>query len=72
MLNIQGFSAGLRQEINQALTLIRRRLSKPPGPIPRDLLDDLRAILGKPRPRVDLVYGSATGGCPLRSLRPLR
>jgi hypothetical protein len=63
MLSIQGFPAGLRQKINQALTLIRRRLAKPPSPIPRDLLDDLRAILGKPRPIVDLVYGGATGGC---------
>ncbi len=63
MLSIQGFPAGLRQQINQALTLIRQRLAKPPSPIPRDLLDDLRAILGKPRPVVDLVYGDATGGC---------
>ena len=63
MLSIQGFPAGLRQEIHQSLTLIRRRLAHPPAPIPRDLLDDLRAILGKPRPRVDLVYGGATDGC---------
>lgn len=63
MLSIQGFPAGLRRQITQSLTLIRGRLARPPGPIPRDLLDELRAILGKPRPTVDLVYGGATDGC---------
>src|SRR3970282_2510042 len=32
MLSIQGFPAGLRQEIHQSLTLIRRRLAHPPAP----------------------------------------
>jgi hypothetical protein len=63
MLSIQGFPAGLKREIKKSLTLIRQRLTKPPVPIPRDLLDDLRAILGRPRPTVDLVYGGVTDGC---------
>jgi hypothetical protein len=63
MLSIQGFPAGLRREINQGLAVLRQRLARPPAPIPRDLLDDLRAILSGPRPMVDLVYGGATDGC---------
>ncbi len=63
VLRMQGFPAGYRRDLARALADIRRRLARPPGPIPRDLLDDLRMILRGPRPMVDLVYGGATGGC---------
>lgn len=63
MLSIQGFSRSYRRELTQALGLIRQRLAHPPGPVPGDLLGDLRAILAGPRPTVDLVFGGATGAC---------
>ena len=63
MLKMQGFPAGHRRDLTRALTVIRQRLARPPGPIPRDLLEDLRAIVSGSRPRVDLVYGGATDGC---------
>ncbi|HSD49972.1 MAG TPA: hypothetical protein VLG48_01095 [Candidatus Methylomirabilis sp.] len=63
MLKMQGFPAGPRRDLTRALTIIRQRLARPPGPIPRDLLEDLRKIASGPRPVVDLVYGGATDGC---------
>jgi hypothetical protein len=63
MLSIQGFPAGPRRDLNAALTLIRQRLRRPPGPMPGDLLIGLRNVLSAPRPVVDLVYGGAAGAC---------
>jgi hypothetical protein len=63
MLRLQGFSAGHRRDLTRALTIIRQRLARPPGPIPRDLLEDLRKIASGPRPIVDVVYGGAADGC---------
>ena len=63
MLRMQGFPADHRRDLTRALTVIRQRLARPPGPIPRDLLEDLRAIISGPRPIVDLVFGGATDGC---------
>jgi hypothetical protein len=63
MLRLQGFPAGHRRDLTRALTVIRRRLARPPGPIPWDLLEDLRRIASGPRPIVDLVYGRGSNGC---------
>jgi len=49
--------------LDRSLATIRQRVARPPGPIPRDLRQQLRAILTGDRPVVDLVYGGAHGAC---------
>lgn len=60
---VQGFEPAQGRAIRRALTLIRGRLEVPPGPIPEDLLSELRATLSGPRPAVQLVYGGDRGVC---------
>jgi hypothetical protein len=62
-INTRDFPARHARILRQGLATIRKRLENPPGPIPRDLLEMLQAILTKPRPIVDLVYGGAQGVC---------
>lgn len=62
-INTRDFPAMHVRVLPQALATIRERLENPPGPIPRDLRRLLQAILTKPRPIVDLVYGGAQGIC---------
>jgi len=63
MLCIQGFPAPYRKVLIRAVAIVRQRLARPPGPISRDLLEDLRAIVSGSRPKVDLVYGGQTDAC---------
>jgi hypothetical protein len=62
-INTRDFPASHARVLRQGLVTIRKRLEHPPGPIPHDLLQLLQAILTKPRPIVDLVYGGAQGVC---------
>jgi hypothetical protein len=62
-INTRGFPATQARLLRQGLVTIRKRLERPPGPMPRDLLRLLQAILTKDRPIVDLVYGGAQGVC---------
>jgi hypothetical protein len=63
-LRVQGFTIPQRQAISRGRRIIERRLARLPCPVPRDLCEDLQAILFANRPLVDLVYGGNGGGQP--------
>jgi len=63
-LRVQGFTVGQRRLISRSRTLIARRLAHLPCPVPRDLGEELQAILFARRPVVDLVYGGDGNGLP--------
>jgi hypothetical protein len=63
-LRVQGFTAVQRRMIGRSRTLIARRLANPPCPMPRDLREELRAILFAGRPMVDLANGGDGHGEP--------
>ena len=60
-LRIQGFTTAQHRAISCARHIIERRLAHLPCPVPRDLCQELRAILFADRPRVDLAYGGDGG-----------
>lgn len=62
-LRISGFAPPGKRAVDRCLALIQERLSHPPRPMPYDLCGQLRAILLRGRPIVDLVYGGAQGIC---------
>lgn len=61
-LHVQGLTGAQRRVLGRSRRIIERRLARPPGPVPRDLRDELRAILSAARPRVDVAYGGDGGG----------
>jgi hypothetical protein len=62
-VRVVGFSRERLTAVRAALALIRRRLASPPGPMPGDLQDALRAILSATRPRVTIAAGGHDGVC---------
>jgi hypothetical protein len=63
-LRIHGFNAVQRRIVGRSRALVTRRLADPPCPVPRDLREELHAILSAGRPLVDLVYGGDGDGRP--------
>jgi hypothetical protein len=63
-LRVQGFTGVQRRALAQSRAIIERRLAHPPCPVPRDLCEELQAILSAKRPLVDLAYGGDGGGRP--------
>lgn len=61
-LRVHGFTTAQRRAINRSCGIIERRLGRLPCPVPRDLCQELRAILFTDRPIVDLAYGGDGGG----------
>jgi hypothetical protein len=61
-LRLQGFSSAQRRALGVSRTVIERRLADLPCPVPRDLCEELAAILTARRPAVDLAYGGDGGG----------
>lgn len=62
-IRVRSFSPTQEQALDWSLALIKHRLRKPPGPIPRDLHSMLQDILSGRRPIVDLVFGGSEGIC---------
>jgi hypothetical protein len=63
-LRVQGFTTVQRRVISRSRTIIERRLARPPCPVPRDLCEELEAILFADRPLVDVADGGDGGGRP--------
>ncbi len=63
-LRLQGFTDVQRRALSRSRTLIERRLAHLPCPVPRDLCEELQAILSARRPVVDLAYGGDGSGRP--------
>jgi hypothetical protein len=63
-LYVQGFTSVQGRALSRSRTIIERRLAHPPCPVPRDLCEELQAILFAKRPLVDLAYGGDGGGRP--------
>ncbi len=61
-LRLRGFTSVHRRDVRRSRTVIARRLANLPCPVPRDLVESLRAILFADRPLVDVVYGGGDGG----------
>jgi hypothetical protein len=63
-LRVQGFTGAQGRALSRSRTIIERRLAHLPCPVPRDLCEELHAILFAKRPLVDLAYGGDGGGGP--------
>ena len=63
-LRVQGFSSVQQRTLGRSRAIIERRLADLPCPVPRDLCEELQAILFAKRPLVDLAYGGDGGGRP--------
>ena len=61
-LRVQGFTSVQRRTLGLSRAMIERRLAHLPCPVPRDLCEELQAILAAKRPLVDLAYGGDGGG----------
>lgn len=61
-LRIQGFNDTQRRVIDSSRSVIERRLVRLPCPVPRDLCEELGAILSARWPIVDLAFGGDAGG----------
>ncbi|OGB91838.1 MAG: hypothetical protein A2Z31_01660 [candidate division NC10 bacterium RBG_16_65_8] len=61
-LHLRNFTPAHRRAVRRSRNAIERRLANLPCPVPRDLVESLRAILFADRPLVDLVYGGGDGG----------
>ncbi len=61
-LRIRGFNGAQRRAIAVSRSMIARRLGEPPCPVPRDLCEELEAILSARRPVVDVAYGGDGDG----------
>ncbi len=62
-IRLRDFPAREAAAVRRALATIRRRLERPPAPMPQDLRQLLHAMIARPRPVVDLVSGGAHGAC---------
>jgi len=63
-LRVQGFTRVQQRALGRSRAIIERRLARLPCPVPRDLCEELRAILAAKRPVVDLAYAGDGGGRP--------
>ena len=61
-LHVQGLTGAQRRTLGRSRRIIERRLEEPPSPVPRDLWEELQAILSTARPQVDVAYGGDGGG----------
>lgn len=61
-LRIQGFTSAQLRALGQSRAIVERRLAHLPCPVPRDLCEELDAILSARRPVVDVAFGGDGGG----------